>query len=54
LVRLRDRLVAAGVLSEEAADELQLDAEHRIARAVEEATSQPFPDASAAFEDVYA
>ena len=54
LLLLRKRLVAGGVLTEEAADELRLEAEQHVARAIEQAKSQPWPEPDAAFEDVYA
>jgi pyruvate dehydrogenase E1 component alpha subunit len=54
LLRLRERLVRRGVLTEEAAEELRLEAEQRVDRAVELATSQLWPDPAASLEDVHA
>ena len=50
----RDKLLAAGILTEEAEDELQERAKTEVEQAVEYATEAPYPDISEASYPVYA
>ena len=50
----RERLVKAGLLTEQEAEQLERDQEKQIGEAIEFAKASPFPDPSAAWEDVYA
>lgn len=50
----RDKLLAAGILTEEAENELQERAKTEVEQAVEYATEAPYPDISEASYPVYA
>lgn len=54
IARWRDRLIRAGVLTPEKAQEIARSTTDEIGHAVEFAKSSPFPDPSAAWEDLYA
>jgi 2-oxoisovalerate dehydrogenase E1 component alpha subunit len=50
----RDKLLAAGILTEEAENELQARAKREVEQAVEYAAQAPYPDISEASYPVYA
>lgn len=50
----RERLVKGGLLTGQEADQMERDQETQIGEAIEFAKASPFPDPSAAWEDVYA
>lgn len=54
IVKLRDRLVNAKLMTAREADDLAQRAEAKIDDALEFAKASPLPDAASAFEDVYA
>ena len=52
--RFRARLLAEGVLTVEACDRMEADADREVAAAVEFARQSPFPEPREAFEDLWA
>jgi pyruvate dehydrogenase E1 component alpha subunit len=50
----RDRLVKAGVMTQEEADKIAQEAEEAVNQAVEFAKNSPFPEPSTVWDDVYA
>jgi pyruvate dehydrogenase E1 component alpha subunit len=54
LINLRNKLAAAGILSEQQAEDLAKEAKLRVDGALEFALASPFPPPEAAWEDLYA